>query len=115
MVILHAAPLAVQIQGERTGPSGALDQSLFTGNHKTKARYALNTFVGRADQEIDIQRSHIDGNTTKTAHGIDDKGLAKLFDHCSNLGQRIEHAGGGLTMYYRHMSYIWLLLQHGGH
>ena len=103
MVILHAAPLGVQIQRQRARAALAVCQFRLPGNDEGKARHTLNAFVGGADQIIDIQGGDVHGNAAEAAHGIDDVAFVVTFRQRGDLFDRVEHAGRGFAMHHGDM------------
>ncbi len=71
----------------------------------------LNALVGRADEKLDAKAPHIDGDTAKAAHGIDDQANAAALAERSHL-QRVEHAGGGLAVHHGQMGDLGVARQH---
>ena len=103
VVIFHAAPLGVEIQRQRAGAAFARGKFIRAGNHEGKARHALNTFVGGANQEIDIQLGNIHRNTAEAAHRVHDIGFAVLTGQHADLVNWVEHPGGGFAVYHGDM------------
>ena len=111
VVVLHAAPLGVQIQRQRARTAFAGGQLRFAGNHEGKARHALNAFVGGAYQVINIQRGDIQWNAAEAAHRIDDIAFIVPFRQFGHLFDRIQHTGGGFAVYHRDMGDRRVVLQ----
>ena len=111
-LLLHGLPLGMQVEGDRAGTTGAGRERHAASDDEAKARHPLNALVGRADEKLDAKAPHVDGDTAKAAHGIDDQANAAALAERSHLLKGVEHAGGGLAVHHGQMGDLGVAHQH---
>ena len=118
MPFFHRLPLVVDVERQRTRHALASHQFTATGDDKAETRYALDTFVRTADEEIDAEFLHIQRHAAETAHRIHNQFLAMRLDHTGQFRQRVQDTRSRLAVYESHVGHIavarQVLLHHFG-
>ena len=97
-IALEPTPLGQQVEAETTGPPFSGREGLPSGNHESETGDPFDAFIGRRDEVIDMGRREIQGDGTKTAHGIHKVGNAEFSGQGAEFRHGIDNSGGGFAM-----------------
>ncbi len=100
-VAFQAAPLREQVETHAPRPAFRFLERGAARDDEGKPRHAFETFIGRGDEVIGLQRCQIERHPAETAHRIDDELGAALPNDLRDLLDRIENAGGRFEMHDR--------------
>ena len=64
-ILFHSLPLIIKIQRKASCFTLAFHQLISSANNERKSWYALNTFIGAADDEVNSQLSYLNVYTAK--------------------------------------------------
>ena len=111
MAFLHRFPLVVDVQRKRAGNAFAAHQFRAAGDDKPEAGHALDTFVGAANQEVDAEFVHVQGDAAKAAHTVYNQFFTMHFDYMSEFTDRIQNAGGRFAVYEGNVGDVGIIAQ----
>ena len=96
--LLQRLPLVEEIEGERGRIAFAGLQRFSAADDEAHAGHAFQAFVGGSGDRIEGDLAGIHRQGAEGAHGIDEQAPARAGDDGGDLGDGVQHAGGGLAM-----------------